>query len=66
MAIQVHIPLGQAAGSSSIWHDKYRAQVLHYFLVLHLWRVGSEARIIAVPPRLGVHPEVSGEHSSAA
>lgn len=47
MAIQVHVPLGQTAGSGSIWH-KYRAQVLRYFLALRLWRVGSEARVIAI------------------
>lgn len=47
MAIQVHVPLGQAARSGSLWH-KYRAQVLHYFLALRLWRVGREARVIAV------------------
>lgn len=47
VTIQVHVPPGQASGSGSIWHS-HRAQVLHYFLALCLWR----------PARSGV-PHVS-------
>lgn len=47
-AVQVHGPLGQAAGSRSIWR-KNRAQVLNSFLGLRLRRVGREARIMAAP-----------------
>lgn len=61
MAIQVHVPPGQASGSRSIWH-LHRARVLHYFLALCLWRPARSGG----PPRLCVHPEVSGEPSPAA
>lgn len=61
MATQVHVPPGQASGSRSIWH-LHRAQVLHYFPALCLWRPARSGG----PPRLCVHPEVSDEPSPAA